>query len=75
MAIEIANTVKKIYGIDISPKMIDAARRKAVEHKIENIEFTKSTIFDERFKGESFDVILALNILHFLENTQKVMIF
>lgn len=52
--------------------MIDAAKRKAVERKIENIEFTKSTIFDERFKRESFDVIQALNILHFLEDTQKV---
>ena len=73
MAIEIADNVKKIHGIDISPKMIDAAKRKAVERKIENIEFTKSTIFDERIKRESFDVILALNILHFLEDTQKVM--
>ena len=72
MAIEIADNVKKIHGIDISTKMIDTAKRKAVERKIKNIEFTKSTIFDERFKRESFDVILAFNILHFLEDTQKV---
>ena len=73
MAIEIADNVKKIHGIDISPKMIDAAKRKAAERKIENIHFAQSTIFDERYKRESFDVILAFNILHFLEDTQKVM--
>ena len=73
IAIEIAATVKKIHGIDISSKMIDTAQRKAVERKIENIEFTKSTLFDAGFKKESFDVILALNIMHFLEDTQKVM--
>ena len=73
MAIEIADNVKKIHGIDISPKMIDAAKRKAAERKIQNIHFAQSTIFDERYKRESFDVILAFNILHFLEDTQKVM--
>ncbi len=73
MAIAIAYNVKKIHGIDISPKMIDAAKRKAAERKIENIHFAQSTIYDERYKRETFDVILAFNILHFLEDTQKVM--
>jgi len=73
MAIEISDNVKKIHGIDISQKMIDVAKRKAAERKIENIDFAHSTIFDERYKRESFDVILAFNIQHFLEDTQKVM--
>ena len=73
MASEIKDKIKQIHGIDISPKMIDVAKRKAAERKIENIDFAQSTIFDERYKRESFDVILAFNILHFLEDTQKVM--
>ncbi|HEY9204705.1 MAG TPA: class I SAM-dependent methyltransferase [Candidatus Methanoperedens sp.] len=73
VAIEIAGNVKKVHGIDISSKMIDAAKRKAAERKIGNIDFAQSTIFDERHKRESFDVILALNVLHLLEDTQKVM--
>ncbi len=73
MAIEIKDKVKKIHGIDISSKMIDVAKRKAAEHKIENIAFAQSTIFGERYKKESFDVILAFNILHFLKDTQKVL--
>ena len=73
IAIKIADKVKKIVGIDISHKMIEAAKRKVIEGKIENIDFVQSPISDERFKRESFDVVLALNILHFLEDIQKVL--
>jgi len=53
--------------------MIEAAQRKATERNTGKLDFFQSTIFDERLKRESFDVILALNILHFSENAQKVM--
>jgi 2-polyprenyl-3-methyl-5-hydroxy-6-metoxy-1,4-benzoquinol methylase len=52
--------------------MIDAAKTKADERKIENIDFRQTAIFDESYKRESFDVILAFNILHFFEDTLKV---
>ncbi len=70
-ALELAAHVKKIYGIDISSKMIEAAKRKAVERKIENVDFAQTTLFDERFKEESFEVILAFNILHLLEDSRQ----
>lgn len=73
VAIEIADKVKAVHGIDISSKMIEAARRKAAERQIENIDFAQSIIFDERLQKASFDVILAFNILHFLEDIPKVM--
>jgi len=58
-AIAIASSVKKINGIDISSKMIELAKRKAEESKVRNIDFEQATIFDEKFKTESFDVILC----------------
>lgn len=70
---KIADNVKEIYGIDISSKMIEAAKRKAGERKIENIDFVQAIIFDKRYKRESFDVILALSIIHLVEDTPKVM--
>ncbi len=70
---EIADHVKEIHAIDISSGMIDAARKNIRERKIENITFAQSTLFDKRYKKESFNVILAFNILHYLEDTQKVM--
>jgi 2-polyprenyl-3-methyl-5-hydroxy-6-metoxy-1,4-benzoquinol methylase len=70
---EIAGYVKEIHAIDISAKMIEVAKRKAGERNIENINYEQATIFDERFKNESFNVILAFNILHLLEDTQEVL--
>ncbi len=69
---EIADYVKKIYGIDISSKMIAGAKTKAVERNIKNLEFIQATIFDERFNKGSFDVVLAFNILHLVEDSQLV---
>lgn len=71
IANKIAENVQKIYAIDISSKMLEAAKKKANELNIENINFCQSSIFDEKFKKESFDVILVFNVFHILENTQK----
>ncbi len=73
ISIEIAKIVKEAHGIDLSSKMIDIARRKADEQKIQNTNFMHATIFDERLQQGSFDLILALSILHLLENSAQVM--
>jgi len=73
MAIDIADKVEEVYGIDISSKMVETAERKAVEHKIANTHFAQTTIFDERFNKESFNVILAISVLHLLKDTQGIM--
>ena len=70
---EIAKKVKEIHAIDISSKMIEIAKEKAVKNKIRNVNFVQATIFDKKYKKESFDVILAFNILHGLDDTQRVM--
>lgn len=72
-AFELAGYVKKIQGVDISSKMIEIAERRAAERKTENVDFAQASLFDERYKRESFDVILAFNILHALEDYQQVM--
>ncbi len=68
---ELASNVNKIQGIDISSKMIEIAKRKAVEHKIENVDFVQTTIFDEKYINESYDVILAFNILHAIKSNKQ----
>ena len=72
-AIEIASSVKTVTGIDISSKMIEAAKGKTVERKVKNIDFAQTTIFDEKLKTGSFDVILCFHLLHLVEDTPKVM--
>jgi 2-polyprenyl-3-methyl-5-hydroxy-6-metoxy-1,4-benzoquinol methylase len=68
---EIAENVGFIQAIDISAKMIDICKFKASERKIKNIDFERTTIFDEKFKAGSFDAIIAFNIFHLLEEPQK----
>lgn len=68
---EIAENVELIHAIDISTKMIEISENKASERKIRNINFERTTIFDEKFKVGSFDAIIAFNIFHLLEEPQK----
>ena len=72
-ALGIAGDVKEVHGIDISPKMIEIAKTRAYESKTTNVYFTQAIIFDERLKKGSFDVIMAFNILHYLEDTKEIM--
>jgi 2-polyprenyl-3-methyl-5-hydroxy-6-metoxy-1,4-benzoquinol methylase len=70
---EIAASVTEICAIDTSSKMIDVARRRAAERSLDNVHYTKATLFDRSYQRESFDVILAFNILHLLDDPQKVL--
>jgi 2-polyprenyl-3-methyl-5-hydroxy-6-metoxy-1,4-benzoquinol methylase len=68
---EIAENVGIVHAIDISTKMIEISKNKASERKIRNIDFARTTIFDEKFKVGSFDAIIAFNIFHLLDEPQK----
>ncbi|MDF2716387.1 MAG: hypothetical protein K0R28_3312 [Paenibacillus sp.] len=70
---EIARYVKEIHAIDISSNMIGVAEKKAKERNIANINYAHSTIFDERYKKSSFDVILGFNVLHLSEDEHIVL--
>jgi ubiquinone/menaquinone biosynthesis C-methylase UbiE len=73
ICLELAKGVKQACGVDISSKMIEIARRKAVENKAANTTFIHGSIFNEGLKKESFDVITAFNILHLVEDIPQVM--
>jgi len=69
---EIAVYVKMVHAIDLSSKMIEIAKTKAIGRKIQNIDYAHSTIFENRFKKSSFDVILAFYVLHLSDDSQRV---
>ena len=54
-------------------KMIEIAKEKAFFNKVENVNFEQTDIFDQRFGKESFDTILAFNMLHTVPTPQVVM--
>ena len=52
--------------------MIEIARSKAGKLGIDNVHYAQALIFDDRYKKETFDVILAFRILHILEDIEAV---
>jgi 2-polyprenyl-3-methyl-5-hydroxy-6-metoxy-1,4-benzoquinol methylase len=72
--LKLATAVKAIHGIDISSRMIAGAREAADAREAANVSFEKATVFDESLERESFDVVLALNIFHLLDDTPKALL-
>jgi 2-polyprenyl-3-methyl-5-hydroxy-6-metoxy-1,4-benzoquinol methylase len=69
---DIANSVKQVTGIDISRKLLAIAEQRRAGHKLDNVEFLQTTLFDERFQPGSFDVVMAFYVLHFFDNIDAV---
>lgn len=64
--------VEHYLAIDVSDKMIDIAKNKLADTKIDNLEFKVSAIEDLQTSHEGFDAVLALSILHLVEEPQKI---
>lgn len=70
---EIAKNVKTVHGIDISSQMIEIANDRKIKQNLNNVKFSRATLFDENIQIGSFDVIMAFNILHYLEDKEIFM--
>ncbi len=69
-AIQHAPDVKSIRAVDMSSKMIEIAQREAEKRKITNVSFEQSTIEELSVPDRSFDMVLALSLLHLLEDKE-----
>ena len=68
VSLGIADKVKSVQGIDLSSGMVEVAKLRAEQQGIKNVEFHHATIDDIRLEKGQFDVILACNILHLLDD-------
>jgi hypothetical protein len=48
--------------------MIATAQEAAEAREVATVSFARATIFDESLERESFEVVLAFNIFHLLED-------
>lgn len=62
--------VKHILATDISPAMIDIARRKVEDGQVDNVSFETRAVADHDIRESFFDVIMAHNLLHLLKNPE-----
>jgi len=60
--------VAHIRAIDVSPRMIEIARRKADRQAVGNVDFEVATLDRLDAPAESVDAVLALNVLHLLDD-------
>ncbi len=69
-AIAHAPYVRHILATDVSPRMIEIAKGKAEAARIDNVTFAARAVGELEFPDQEFDVVMALNILHLLEEME-----
>lgn len=69
---DLAGNVKQVTGIDISGKLLTIAEQRMAERKLDNVEFIKTSVLDERLQAGQFNVVMAFYVLHFFEDIDAV---
>ena len=70
-ALLLAHEVEHFTATDYSGEMINIGIEKAKNQEVTNIEFLKADVFDERLIAGGYDVLMAHNLLHLLENVPQ----
>ena len=64
VALKIASAADQVHAIDISPQMIDVAKKKAEETGIDNVAFSVEDAYALPFSDGMFDTVVCNNALH-----------
>lgn len=67
-----APNVKRYLAVDCSSGMLDLARAKAKEQGVTNLAFEQATVNEFNPSDARFDMVLALSLLHLLEDKEAV---
>ncbi len=72
LALEIAGRVRRVVGIDISEKMLEAAKNNSIKSGIKNIDFRCGSFLRLDCFKKQFDVIVSNLALHHLTDEEKL---
>ncbi len=72
-ALLLAPGVAHITASDISNNMIRIAQQKASSQSVQNVRFVTSDLFDSTLDKGPYDAVLALNLIHLIEDTEEAM--
>lgn len=73
VALEAASVANDVYGVDISPTMIEQAKKKAGLRNIENVEFSVEDAYALPFDENMFDAVICCNALHNMKFPKKAL--
>ena len=57
-----------VYGVDISPKMIELAKK-----NVKGVDFKVGTVYKLPYNSETFDIVLASLVVHYFSNLNKAL--
>lgn len=72
ISIAVSKVAEKVICTDLSLPMLDKAKFKANKLNIQNITFKERNLLNLTDKDSSFDVVIAGNVLHLLQNPIEV---
>jgi 2-polyprenyl-3-methyl-5-hydroxy-6-metoxy-1,4-benzoquinol methylase len=72
-ALTLARHVAELTATDVSPKMLEIARQKARDANVTNVTFRVGTLDDASLTPGSYDVVMAFNLVHLLEDIPGAM--
>ncbi len=73
VALKIASTADQVHAIDISPQMIDEAKKKVEETGIDNVAFSVEDAYALPFGDGMFDTVVCNNALHNMKHPEDAL--
>jgi len=55
---------KKVIGIDVSRKALEAAQQRALSRRLDNVEFVQGSVLALPFADRSFDYVISSGVIH-----------
>jgi len=71
ISIAVADKAGQVLCTDVSEKMLKVARRKILRHGIQNITVENQSIYNLRAPDDSFDIVIAGQVLHLIDEPEK----
>jgi ubiquinone/menaquinone biosynthesis C-methylase UbiE len=71
ISLAVSDKASDILCTDISENMLAIAKKKAVKHSVKNISFGNINIFETGKADNAFDVVIASQVLHLIDNPEK----
>ena len=71
VSLAVADKAKDVLCTDISEKMLKVAKQKTVKRGASTVTFSKRSLFDTGEQDGTFDVVIASQILHLIDEPEK----